>query len=122
MTVCRGTGVGGARAVRVVAVAGALAWGAAGCGSQTVDASTAEKLIDSAFSGLTALKCPKNVVYKKGKTFTCNAFQVSLNPNVGPGAVPTPGSNPTALKSVTVTVHMIGGGKIKVGPGDYQSQ
>jgi hypothetical protein len=112
------------RRLASVGVVGLLAAGVLACGGeQKVDLKKAQKLVESNLTGTGGtedVRCPENVTYKKGRTFeggvsvtsipTPTPFDASGAPS---GAPPTP-----TIKNYAVTVHMIGNGKLQVGPGD----
>jgi hypothetical protein len=105
----------GMRRLASVGVVGLLAAGVLACGEQKVDSKKAQKLVESNLTGTGGtedVRCPKNVTYKKGRTFECGVSVTSF-PTGASGALPTP-----TIKDYTVTVHMIGNGKLEVSSGD----
>jgi hypothetical protein len=103
----------GRRTLASAGVAGLLAAGVVACGEQKVDHKKAEDLVSNLLNVPSDVSCPDNVTYKKGGTFDCDATITKVRP-------PTSGSTGVSIKDYTVTVHMIGDGKLKVGRGDIQ--
>ncbi|HVS28947.1 MAG TPA: DUF4333 domain-containing protein [Solirubrobacteraceae bacterium] len=57
----------------MVGSAALVAVAVAGCGGTAVKGSSAEQSIKGFLGGsATAVKCPKSIPYKQGKTFTCS--------------------------------------------------
>ena len=75
----------------------------AGCGSQEIDRGKAETFVRQSFGPPSAqtVTCPSGVKATKGHTFTCSVTDVSG-------------------RRYTVTLHILDGAKVRVGPQDVR--